>query len=275
VTALLEVGAGVGRSDAEAATAARASAGPRPGRLAELAEWLASTQGHYPPTEPKRVRCVVVGDIADGVPELAASLDVGLVPLDAPTTDAFATGTAAADAEIDGGADLLVLAGQDDTTTSAVVTSLLTGAEPVALLPRGAAAVDTEAWIARAEQIRDARRRATALRTRPDELLAAFDSPPLAAAAGFALRAAARRTGLVLDGTLTVAAALLGADVQLRALDWWQVADTSSDRAHARAVEQLALRPLLTLGTSLGDGTAGLLAVTVLRAAVTMGVRGA
>jgi NaMN:DMB phosphoribosyltransferase len=43
---------------------------------------------------------------------------------------------------------------------------------------------------------------------------------------------------------------------------------------HARAVEQLALRPLLALGTGRGDGTAGVLAVAILRAAVTMGSSG-
>jgi NaMN:DMB phosphoribosyltransferase len=276
VTALLELGTGVGRPDAEAASAARAGAGSRTGRLAELLEWLAGTQGRCPPIGPKRPRCVVLGAPSGGLPDLAASLDVGLVSLVPPTADAFAAGVAAADAEIEAGADLLALVVPDDkaTTTAAVLVSLLTGAEPVALLPRGADALDTDRWIGRAAAIRDARRRLAAMRTRPDELLAAIDSPLLSMAAALVMRAAARRTAVVVDGTAAVAAALLCADVQLRARDWVQVADTNADRVHARAVEQLALRPLLALGTGRGDGTAGVLAVAILRAAVTMGSSG-
>lgn len=274
MTALLELGAGVGRPDAEAAGAARANAGLRAGRFDELVEWLAGTQGRYPPIGPKRARCVVLGSTADGLPDLAATLDVGIVPLVPPEADAFSAGVAAADAEIDAGADLLVLAARDDNTTPAVLVSLLTGAEPVALLPRGADTVDTESWIARAGAIRDARRGLTALRTRPDELLGALGSPQLAMAAGFVMRAAARRTGVIVDGTPAVAAGLLCIDVQPKAREWWQVADTGADRAHARAVEQLGLRPILALGTGRGDGAAGLLAVAILRAAVTIGGTG-
>jgi NaMN:DMB phosphoribosyltransferase len=273
VTALLELGAGVGWPDAEAAGAARTRVDTGTGRLAELVEWLASTQGRFPPTTPARVRCILLGPVAATVADLAASLDVGVRAVELPTsaTDAFAAGSEAADHEIEAGADLIVLAGHDDTLVPTVLIGLLTGTEPVALLPRGAAAIDTENWIARAEQLRDARRRVADLRTRPDDLLAALDSPVLAAAAGFALCAAVRRTPVVLDGTAVLAAALLCVDSQSRASRWWQVADTSTERAHARALEQLGLRPLLDLGTSLGDGTAGLLAVTVLRAAVTPG----
>jgi nicotinate-nucleotide--dimethylbenzimidazole phosphoribosyltransferase len=273
VTALLEIGAGVGWPDGEAAGAARSGADARTGRLGELVEWFAGARGSYPPALPQRVRCVVLGPVAAAVTGLAASLDVGLVSLQLPagSAAAFTLGADAADAEIEAGADLIVLTGRDETPTPAVLVSLLTGAEPVALMPRGAAAVDTEGWIARAAQLRDARRRVAPLRARPDELLAALDSPVLAAAAGLALRAAARRTPVVLDGTVVLAGALLCVDSQPRARRWWQIADTSPERAHARAVEQLALPPLLDLGTWLGDGTAGLLAVAMLRTAVLVG----
>ncbi len=275
MAALLELGAGVGWPDAEAAGAARTRVDARTGRLADLVEWLAAAQGRFPPALPGRVRCAVLGPVADPVAEVAAAQDVGVRAVEVPAgaVDAFLVGAGAADDEIEAGADLIVLAGSDDTTASAVLVSLLTGAEPVALLPRGADAIDTERWIARAAQLRDARRRAAQFRTRPDELLAALDSPSLAAAAGFALQAAARRTPVLLDGTPVVAGALLGADSQSRARQWWQVADTSADRVHARALELLGLRPLLDLGTGLGDGTAGLLAVAILRAAVTTGPR--
>jgi nicotinate-nucleotide--dimethylbenzimidazole phosphoribosyltransferase len=215
----------------------------------------------------------VLGPVAAPTAELALTVGAGVRGIDLPPDpgDAFAAGTAAADDEIEEGADLVVLAAGTGTTAAGALVSVVTGAEPTALLPRGARAIDTAQWIARAARLRDTRHAVAHLRTRPDELLAALGSPPVSAAAGFALRAATRRTPLVLDGLPVVAAALLCFDIQSRARDWWQVADTSDDRAHARALELLELRPLLDLGTSAGDGLTGLLAVAVLRAAVTTG----
>jgi nicotinate-nucleotide--dimethylbenzimidazole phosphoribosyltransferase len=140
------------------------------------------------------------------------------------------------------------------------------------MLPRGADAVDTERWVAAAVELRDGRREVVGLRSRPDELLAALGNPVIAAAAGLALRAAARRTAVVLDGPAVLAAALLCVDSQPRARDWWQVADSSPDRHASRVIERLERTPLLDLRAGNGDGTAGLLAVDVLRAAVLTGV---
>ena len=246
----------------------------RPGRFGELVEWLASMQARFPPEPPRRVRGVLLGAITAPVAEFAERHDVGLrsCDLDADPTKAFAQGVDAADREIDEGADLLVLAGQDATSAPAVLVSVLNDAEPVALLPRGAEAVDTEQWVAAAEELRDGRREVIGLRSRPDELLAALGSPVIAAAAGLALRAAARRTAVVLDGQAVLAAALLCVDSQPRAREWWQLADTSAGRQAARVEQRLERTPLLDLRSGNGDGMAGLLAVEVLRAAVLTGV---
>ena len=273
MTALLEVGTGVGWPDGDAAAEAR-RAPMRPGRFAELVEWLAATQGRFPPERARRTRGLLLGPTSPPVTELAEQVDVGLrtCDLDADPTKAFAQGADAADREIDEGADLLMVAGRDDTCASAILISVLTDAEPVALLPRGADAVDTERWVATAAQLRDGRREVVGLRSRPDELLAALGNPVIAAAAGLALRAAARRTAVVLDGAPVLAAALLCIDSQPRAREWWQVADTSSEPYAIRATERLERTPLLDLRAGNGDGAAGLLAIAVLRAAVLTGV---
>lgn len=273
MTALLEVGTGVGWPDIDAAAEARRMP-MRSGRFAELLEWLASVQGRFPPEQPRRARGVLLGPITEPVAELAERHGVGLrsCDLDADPTKAFAQGVDAADREIDEGTDLLILAGQDATSAPAVLISVLADAEPVALLPRGADAVDTERWVAAAEELRDGRREVIGLRSRPDELLAALDSPVIAAAAGLALRAAARRTAVVLDGHPVLAAALLCVDSQPRAREWWQVADTSADRQTVRVEQRLERTPLLDLRSGNGDGAAGLLAVEVLRAAVVTGI---
>jgi nicotinate-nucleotide--dimethylbenzimidazole phosphoribosyltransferase len=273
VTALLEVGTGVGWPDIDAAAAAR-RVPTRPGRFAELVEWVAGVQGRFPPDRPHRVRLIRLGATDETVAELARRHDVGVrsCELEADATKAFAQGVDAADREIDEATDLLVLAGRDDTSAPAVLISVLTDVEPVALLPRGADAVDTGRWVAAAEELRDGRRKVAGLRNRPDELIAALGSPVIAAAAGLALRAAARRTAVVLDGDAVLAAGLLCVDSQPRAREWWQLADTSADRAAQRAAARLERAPLLDLRSGNGDGTAGLLAVEVLRAAVAGGV---
>jgi nicotinate-nucleotide--dimethylbenzimidazole phosphoribosyltransferase len=260
VTALLELGAEVGWVDAEAAGAAREHA---------------ATQGSYPPHALRRIRCVVVGDVAPSVAELASVLGIGVHALTPPadTAAAFTAGTEVTDEEIESGVDLLVLAAPDRSPAAATIVGLLTDTEPVALLPRGVAALDSAAWIARAETLRDARREVARVRTRPDELLKTLDDAAIAAAAGVALRAAARRTPVVLDGTASLAAALLCLDIQPRASQWWRVADTSPDRVHRRAVERSEQRPLLDQGTELADGSAGLLAAGLVRAALAMGPR--
>jgi nicotinate-nucleotide--dimethylbenzimidazole phosphoribosyltransferase len=275
VTALLDLGAGVGWVDAEAAEAARAAADPRTGRLGELVEWLAAVQGRFPPRELRRPCCIVLGGSSPAVADLAAARSI--VVRDAVPDDdagaAFGAGVALADDEIESGADLVVLAGIDASDAPATVIGLLTDTEPVALLPRGEAAVDSAAWIARAARLRDARRRVTMLRARPDELLAELGDPVIAMAAGVALQAAVRRTPVILDGTAVLAAAVLGLHIQSRASQWWQIADTSPERASRRAAERLDRRPMLDLGTDLGDGSAGLLAVELIRAALTTGRR--
>ncbi len=269
MTDLLALGAEVRGTDAEAATAARTHVRPTAGRLGDLAEWLAAASASYPPAPAKRARMVVIGSITPTVRALADAAEVGLREL-APGDDAVATGIAAADDEVDRGADLLVLAARDATLAPAVAVGLLTGAEPVALLPRGARAVDSGAWIEHAGRLRDARRGVAELRHAPGQLLESLHSPVLAAATGFLLRAVARRTPVVLDGAAALAAALLCYEVQPRAGQWWRVSDSSVDAVHGRAVEYLLQPPVLGLDSSSGDGVAGLLAVPVLRTAAAL-----
>jgi len=264
VADLLELSAEIRATDPDAAASAGRALG-RSARLAELGTWLAGGTGQWPPT-PGRVRLVHADPLTPPVAELAELAGVGTRRLPAGP-DPLAAGVAAADEEVESGADLVLLAAGEDGPAPAVVVALLTGAEPVALLPRGAAVTDSAAWIRTAADLRDRLREARPLRHQPDRLLAELGSAPLAAAAGFLLRAAARRTPLVLDGPTAVAAGLLAADLRPRATEWWQVADTGPDAVQGRALHHLGHRPVLDLGAGTGGGLAALLALGVLRAA--------
>ena len=51
---------------------------------------------------------------------------------------------------------------------------------------------------------------------------------------------------------------------------WWCAADLGTDPVHELALTRLGQKPVLGLGTSLGDGLAGLLCVPVLQSAAAL-----
>ena len=142
--------------------------------------------------------------------------------------DALEAGITIADAEADRGTDLILLAVPGVGADAALAVSVLTNTEPVKVLSRGAAATDPEAWMAWPWlEVRDQRLEAIKHRDNADALLAAIGSPRLAAAAGLALRAAGRRTPVVLD---SVRSRQLARYWRSRrnpvACSWWSAATT-------------------------------------------------
>ena len=256
--------------DSEASTRIRDAAYGRPelGRFAALAEWVAGVAPSKSRFEKVTV-VIVDAEPSEAVAELADAAGARVRPM-TQLAGGLAAGIAVADDEIERGTELLVLAAPTMAADAAVAVSVLTDTEPVKVLARGEAATDPEAWMALAAEVRDHRRIGMAHRDDPDALLADLNSPRLAAAAGVALRAAARRTPVLLDGPVATAAALVGYEAQPRAVRWWCAADVSSEPAHEVAHSRMGLRAVLGLGSGLGDGLAGLLAVPVIRTAVAL-----
>lgn len=271
-------------SDAEQATRERIPQLAVPagslGRLAELAEWLSGAQGASPPAMPQRVRLVVLDSNADlpidngGVgPALAdlSDVTVRLVPVgaDLEFEAAVEFGVQLADAEIDAGADLLLLGHRGDSVRipAAAVVSLVTGVEPVRMVGQRDG-IDDARWIRDVIAVRDTRRRAAAKRTEPADMLAEIGDPMVAAMTAFLLRAAGRATPVLLDALPTTAAALVVRELAPRAIRWWQAAHRSLDPAHRAALDRLRLDPLLDLQADLDGGAAAALAVPLLRGAV-------
>jgi nicotinate-nucleotide--dimethylbenzimidazole phosphoribosyltransferase len=184
------------------------------------------------------------------------------------TEQAFASGRALADEEVDAGADLLVPAslGVGATTPAATLVAALTSTEPVAVIGRGSG-IDDAGWMRKAAAVRDALRRARPHVRDPLALLRVAGAADLAALTGFCVQAALRRTPVLLDGLVVGAAALLADELAKGARDWWLYAQRSPDPAMALVEEHLGLSPVLDLGVRLGDGTGAVAAVPLLQMA--------
>jgi nicotinate-nucleotide--dimethylbenzimidazole phosphoribosyltransferase len=184
--------------------------------------------------------------------------------------DALAVGSAVADDEVDSGTDLVIVANVSagSTTVAATLVSIITGVEPVKTTGRGVDRIDDDTWMRKASAVRDARRLGVAWRADPTALLRVSGGTDVAAMAAFLLRAAARRTPVLLDGVVATAAALVAHQASPRAKGWWQPAQVTAEPAQDEALKILGLRPILDLGVEAGDGTAGLLALQLLQSAV-------
>jgi nicotinate-nucleotide--dimethylbenzimidazole phosphoribosyltransferase len=86
--------------------------------------------------------------------------------------------------------------------------------------------------------------------------------------AGFCAQAAVRRTPVLLDGVVVTAAALVADRLAPGARQWWQAGHRSTEPAHALALQQLELEPIIDMRMRLGEGTGAAVALPVLRAAV-------
>jgi NaMN:DMB phosphoribosyltransferase len=267
---LLDIGADVEWPDSEASTDVRERLVSQPalGRLATLAEWAIGVRP--PGSSFSKVRVMVVGG-DPSADTLAAAEECGGDLTSVPADGDIEAGIALADRAIDAGADLLVVAAPELRADAAVAVSVLTNTEPVKVLSRGASATDPTAWMELAVEVRDSRRRCMAHRDDADALLAELGSPRLAVIAGLVLRAAGRRTPVIHDGPVAAAGALVAYEAQPRAVRWWSSADLGPDPLHEITLTRLGQMPILGLGTGLGDGLAGLLALPVLRAATRLG----
>ncbi|MBN7303974.1 nicotinate-nucleotide--dimethylbenzimidazole phosphoribosyltransferase [Mycobacteroides abscessus subsp. bolletii] len=210
---------------------------------------------------------VRVADMAVGRPSGNIAVEDALTG--EQTHAALGAGIALADAEVDGGADLLIAGdmGIGNTTPATVLVAALTGSEPVAVVGRGTG-VDDAGWMRKTAAVRDALRRTKNVRTDPVALLGVAGGADLAAIAGFLAQAAVRRTPVLLDGLVVTSAALVAEQLAPGARQWWLAGHRSTEPAHSLALQRLRLDPVLDLQMRLGEGSGALVALPVLQAAV-------
>ncbi|MEC3981747.1 nicotinate-nucleotide--dimethylbenzimidazole phosphoribosyltransferase [Amycolatopsis sp. H20-H5] len=195
----------------------------------------------------------------------SGSIDVEDALTDTEARAAVRAGMRIADAEVDGGADLLIAGdlGVGNSTPASVLIAALTGSEPVAVVGRGSG-IDDNAWMRKAAAVRDALRRARTVLADPIALLRTAGGADIAAMTGFLAQAAVRKTPVVLDGLVASAAALLAEELAPSARLWWVAGQHSGEPAHDLALDHLDLKPILDLDVRLGEGTGAVTALPLL-----------
>ncbi|GFE17429.1 nicotinate-nucleotide--dimethylbenzimidazole phosphoribosyltransferase [Streptomyces glebosus] len=185
---------------------------------------------------------------------------------------AFRAGMAIADEEADAGTDLVVLGDLSvgGTTVASTLIAALCGTDASVVTGRGGAGIDDLAWMRKCAAIRDALRRARPVLGDQLELLATVGGADLTAITGFLLQSAVRRTPVILDGVVSAACALVAQRVAFRAPDWWLAGQASGEPAQAKALDRIALNPLLDHGVTAGEGTGALLALPLVQAAAAL-----
>ncbi|MFI9340626.1 nicotinate-nucleotide--dimethylbenzimidazole phosphoribosyltransferase [Streptomyces sp. NPDC052773] len=185
---------------------------------------------------------------------------------------AFRAGVAVADEEADSGTDLVVLGdiSVGGTTAAAVLVAALCGTDASVVTGRGGLAIDDLAWMRKCAAIRDALRRARPVLGDQLELLATVGGADLAAMTGFLLQSAVRKMPVILDGVVAAACALVGQRIAFRAPDWWLAGHDSGEPGQAKALDRMALEPLLGHGVSVGEGAGGVLALPLVQAAAAL-----
>lgn len=207
---------------------------------------------------------IVDARIVDGTADFTTGLALSREQAQA----AVLIGARTADRLIDEGARLLVTGdlGIGNTTASAALIAVFTGADPGAVTGPGAGS-DARMLAHKIAVIRAGIVRHQPDPTDPIGVLAAFGGAEHAALAGFLVATAARRVPVILDGVIAGAAALVAAALCPGVTAYLVAGHRSTEPGATAALAALRLEPILDLGMRLGEGSGGVLAVPVVQAA--------
>jgi len=101
-------------------------------------------------------------------------------------------------------------------------------------------------------------------------VLSAVGGFEIGAIAGIILAAAANRIPVVVDGLISTAGALIAKTVCPDSLDYMISGHCSEEPGHILMLEHLELKPLLSLGMRLGEGTGAVVAMACVESAVSV-----
>ena len=258
------------------------------GQLAQLRWWAAAVRAPSPdladagPAEPGAAggpfadpAMIVIGagpgEVVSHDGSGAPALRLRQIPdLDAP--GAPHRGAQAVDAAVDEGADLVLLVTGDqqaDRLAALALVSVLCRIEPARLVSYDGAR-DDRRWMGELAALRDARRAAVRHRASPAFAAEALGSSALLGAAGAVLQAASRRTPVLLDGAVALAAAALAGALSTGVARWCLTSATGAT-GEAPVLQRLGLITAPPLPGGGAPGTAAILALRALQMALHSG----
>ncbi len=191
---------------------------------------------------------------------------------DALTADelqrSLTAGARIAEDEIAAGAQLLIGGdmGIGNTTPAAALIAASLGLPATEVTGRGTG-VDDTALAHKIALVQQALDRAGDRVDDPVQTLQALGSADLAASAAFLATAARSGVPVLLDGVISVAAALLADRLAPGAAAWFAAGHRSTEPAQSLALDKLGLDPVLDLGMRLGEGSGAVAAVPLVRSA--------
>ncbi|MFE0811297.1 nicotinate-nucleotide--dimethylbenzimidazole phosphoribosyltransferase [Streptomyces sp. NPDC058848] len=151
-----------------------------------------------------------------------------------------------------------------NTTASAALISVFTGADPAEVTGRGTG-INDETLVRKTEVVRRAIEVHQPDPADPIGVLAAVGGFEHAAMVGLLLGGASLRTPVILDGVSAGAAALVARAIAPEVLAACIAGHRSAEPGHVAALNKLGLRPLVDLDLRLGEGTGALLALPMVQ----------
>ncbi|WP_330345754.1 nicotinate-nucleotide--dimethylbenzimidazole phosphoribosyltransferase [Streptomyces longwoodensis] len=151
-----------------------------------------------------------------------------------------------------------------NTTASAALISVFTGADPAEVTGRGTG-INDETLARKTEVVRRALEFHQPDPADPIGVLAAVGGFEHAAIVGLLLGGASLRTPVILDGVSAGAAALVARAIAPEVLAACIAGHRSAEPGHVAALNKLGLRPLVDLDLRLGEGTGALLALPLVQ----------
>lgn len=184
------------------------------------------------------------------------------------TVQLILTGAAAARRAIDAGADLLIPGemGIANTTAASALTARLLGLDAAQVTGRGSG-VDDAGLAHKVQVVSDALARNGSRADDPLGALADLGGYEIAAMLGMMLQAAALRRAVIVDGFVEGSAALVGVALAPNLRGFLFAAGLCAETGHRAQLTALSLEPLFELGLRLGEGSGGVLAAPMLKAA--------
>ncbi|MFI7139981.1 nicotinate-nucleotide--dimethylbenzimidazole phosphoribosyltransferase [Streptomyces massasporeus] len=151
-----------------------------------------------------------------------------------------------------------------NTTASAALISVFTGADPAEVTGRGTG-INDETLARKTEVVRRALELHQPDPADPIGVLATIGGFEHAAIVGLLLGGASLRTPVILDGVSAGAAALVARAIAPEVLAACIAGHRSAEPGHVAALNKLGLRPLVDLDLRLGEGTGALLALPLVQ----------